>query len=71
MAVSSPVAQPAQFRRSALWLALLAAPLAHAEPVTLDAIEVTAERVAEADAVVDAQALERYQADDLEDVFAG
>lgn len=71
MAVSSPVAQPIHFRRSALSLALLAAPMAHAEPVTLDPIQVTAERVADSDAVVDAQALERYQADDLEDVFAG
>ncbi len=72
MANSSPMKQPPRrFRRNTLWLALMAAPLAHAQPVSLDPIQVTADREADADTVVDAETIERFQADDLEDVFAG
>ncbi|MCS5562622.1 MAG: TonB-dependent receptor plug domain-containing protein, partial [Oleiphilaceae bacterium] len=71
MANSSPMKQPRRFRRNTLWLALMAAPLAHAQPVSLDPIQVTADREADADTVVDAETIERFQADDLEDVFAG
>jgi hemoglobin/transferrin/lactoferrin receptor protein len=63
--------QPRRFRRNTLWLALMAAPLAHAQPVSLDPIQVTADREVDADTVVDAETIERFQADDLEDVFAG
>src|SRR5690554_678221 len=71
MANSYPVKQPKIFRRNALWLALMATPLVHDEPVYLDPIQVTADREAEADTVVDAETIERFQADDLEDVVAG
>ena len=71
MANSSPMKQPRRFRRNTLWLALMAAPLAHAQPVSLDPIQVTADREVDADTVVDAETIERFQADDLEDVFAG
>lgn len=46
-------------------------PLAHADPVSLEPIQVTAEREAASDIVIDRQNLDRYQADDLNDVFAG
>ena len=71
MANSSSMKHPRRFRRNTLWLALMAAPLAHAQPVSLDPIQVTADREADADTVVDAETIERFQADDLEDVFAG
>lgn len=63
-------------RPNLLWLAvasLVAAPAAVAEeaPRTLDPIQVTADRAQESDAVVDAESIEDYQADDLEEVFAG
>lgn len=59
------------FRRSALWLALLSAPLAQAEPTTLEPIQVTADSGADGDVVVTDETIERFQANDLEDVFAG
>ncbi|MBK1873109.1 TonB-dependent receptor [Marinobacter sp. 1-3A] len=71
MAVFSTVAQPKHFRRSALWLALVSSPVVYAEPVALETIQVTAEREAEADAVVDAKSIERFLSADLEDIFAG
>lgn len=73
MVVFSTVAQPKHFRRSALWLALVASPVVYAEPVALDTIQVTADREAESDAdsVVDAKSIERFLSADLEDIFAG
>ncbi|MFW5825757.1 MAG: TonB-dependent receptor domain-containing protein, partial [Marinobacter sp.] len=58
------------FRRNALWLAMLAAPLAHGEPVALDPIQVTSDRLGQGDSTVDDTSLQRYQADDLEDIFS-
>lgn len=60
-----------RFNRNALWLALLATPLASAETVSLEPIQVTAERQSGADAVVSRQTLDNFQAEDLADVFAG
>lgn len=71
MTVISTVGLPRHFRRNTLWLALVAAPVVHAEPVTLNTIQVTADREAGADAVVDANAIDRSLASDLDDVFAG
>ncbi|WP_298452459.1 TonB-dependent receptor [uncultured Marinobacter sp.] len=73
MAVFYTVAQPKHFRRSALWLALVASPVVYAEPVALDTIQVTADREAEtdADSVVDSKSIERFLSADLEDIFAG
>ena len=45
--------------------------LAQSEPRTLEPIEVTADREASSDSVVTEERIEKYQADDLEDVFAG
>ncbi|MCK0163396.1 TonB-dependent receptor [Marinobacter sp. S6332] len=71
MAVFPPIGLPLHFRRNAIWLALVAAPVVYAEPVALDTIQVTADREVEADAVVGAEAIDRSLADGLGDVFAG
>lgn len=64
--------QSARFRRNALFLALFSSvPLAQAQPESLKPIQVTADRASESDAVVDEQTIEKLQANDLEDVFAG
>ncbi|MGM0701425.1 MAG: TonB-dependent receptor domain-containing protein [Pseudomonadota bacterium] len=64
------------FRRHALCtaIALLAASplaLAQEEPQVLVPIEIVADRQAESDLTVDEETIERYQADDLEELFAG
>lgn len=71
MAVFPPIGLPLHFRRNVIWLAFVAAPVAYAEPVALDTIQVTADREVEADAVVGAEAIDRSLADGLGDVFAG
>lgn len=62
-------------RRGTLCVAVasvLASPSMYAQQFrTLEPIQVTAERESDGDATVTRETLERYQADDLEDVFAG
>lgn len=63
-------------RRNALAVAIAAIivspqALAQDESRTLEPIEVTADREASSDSVVTEERIEKYQADDLEDVFAG
>lgn len=58
-------------RRNALWLAIIAAPALADEPMALDAIQVTADREVAADTTITRESMDRYQAEDLDDVFAG
>ena len=61
--------------RNPLWLAIAlistsTTALAQSDPQQLDTLQVTAERTSESDRSVDADALERRQASDLQDIFA-
>ncbi len=66
MPIPQPFRQATVFQRSPLWLALTMTPLAHAAPVSMDAIQVTADRLGND---IEEASLQRYQADDLDDIF--
>ncbi|MEC7815806.1 MAG: TonB-dependent receptor [Pseudomonadota bacterium] len=58
-------------RRNTLWLAIIAAPALADEPMALDAIQVTADRETTGETTISREAMDRYLAEDLDDVFAG